>query len=68
MGSFGRARVGGEQLDRIGPLKHDPGLSVSVEAGGVVPAGHIEVLTEALPPQEEDGDFAGILRCDLLAR
>ena len=67
MGSFGRARVGGEQLDRIGLLKHDPGLSVSVEAGGVVPAGHIEVLTEALPSQEEDWDFAGIRLFDLLA-
>jgi hypothetical protein len=58
--------VGGEKLDRIGPLKHDPGLSVSVEEGGVVPAGHIEVLTEALPSQEEDGDFAGIRLFDLL--
>ena len=59
--------MGGEQLDRIGLLKHDPGLSVSVEAGGVVPAGHIEVLTAALPPQEEDGDFAGLRLFDPLA-
>jgi hypothetical protein len=66
-GVLGEPGWGGEQLDRIGLLKHDPGLSVSVEAGGVVPAGHIEVLTDALPSQEEDGDFAGLRLFDPLA-